>query len=349
MSTRTLNEDGNHGKHFWFRNDTPIGPYWTPYVPSKPKLVFPNIEQDSIPGRVKAYKEMMENDSNLEFVNGSTGLVMRKFSAESAMPAENPPPGYYRYMPSSYSVPERLMPAEFRANESAVVMARGVFDAVRTDITKFAQNKPKYEQAGAHYRLGILMYGPPGNGKSTLIRQIVSDHPDLKNATKIICSKLPEAHFFEMISKLPGLKVFIFEELSAAIGEHNENLSDLLNFLDGDASVQDGIVIATTNYPESLPGNIVDRPSRFDKMYKFGLPSEEERKLLLAKLLSREATESELEATKGLSVAYVKESAMRVIIDGLTLEEAVKQLKDRMKEIKKAFSDREPLGLGISK
>ncbi|MDO8806292.1 MAG: ATP-binding protein [Elusimicrobiota bacterium] len=54
-------------------------------------------------------------------------------------------------------------------------------------------------------------------------------------------------------------------------------MSNILNQLDGLASGEGVLVMATSNAPEKLDPALVHRPSRFDRIWRFGLPGEEQR------------------------------------------------------------------------
>jgi SpoVK/Ycf46/Vps4 family AAA+-type ATPase len=137
----------------------------------------------------------------------------------------------------------------------------------------------------------------------------------------------------------------VFEEL-ANVAE-GIKMERLLDFLDGERSVDKSLVIATTNYPERLPGNLVDRPSRFDKLYKMGNPSEAERRKLLGHYLMREALDVEVAATKGLSTAAIKESCMLHHLQGVAVAQATKLLKDHKELVKKEFAESRSVGIGL--
>jgi ATP-dependent 26S proteasome regulatory subunit len=76
------------------------------------------------------------------------------------------------------------------------------------------------------------------------------------------------------------------------------------------------VTLATTNHPERLDPAILDRPSRFDRKYPFGLPEQPERHTYIvmwnkslkpALRLSDEGAVKISELTEGFSFAYLKE------------------------------------------
>jgi len=106
----------------------------------------------------------------------------------------------------------------------------------------------------------------------------------------------------------------LFEDLDTLIGA--DNRSFFLNEMDGFAS-NDGIVtIASCNFPERLDAAIVDRPSRFDRKYHFELPEETDRRRYLENYMERFDQDLRLKpneldraagTTAGYSYAYLKE------------------------------------------
>jgi AAA+ superfamily predicted ATPase len=108
--------------------------------------------------------------------------------------------------------------------------------------------------------------------------------------------------------------VLVLEDIDSLLND--ENRSFFLNELDGFASNQGIVTIATTNHPERLDSAISERPSRFDRKYHFDLPAFPEReayitlwndKLKSAMGLSEQAVSQIVELTEGFSFAYLKE------------------------------------------
>ncbi len=108
--------------------------------------------------------------------------------------------------------------------------------------------------------------------------------------------------------------VLLLEDLDSLLT--SQNRSFFLNELDGFAANIGVVTLATTNHPERLDPAILERPSRFDRKYTFGLPEQAERKTyidLWNEALKPTLRLSEVEMakltvlTEGFSFAYLKE------------------------------------------
>jgi SpoVK/Ycf46/Vps4 family AAA+-type ATPase len=169
---------------------------------------------------------------------------------------------------------------------------------------------------------GILFVGPPGNGKTHCLRASIRllDVPCLYVQSIAAKYETEDSTIRQVFGHARELTpcCLVFEDLDAMITPKNRSF--FLNQLDG-FEQNDGILtIATTNHPERLDPAIVDRPSRFDRKYHFGLPAGAERhayvtmwqRRLDASMRQGEKEESEVtdrlvEETDGFSFAYVKE------------------------------------------
>jgi SpoVK/Ycf46/Vps4 family AAA+-type ATPase len=176
---------------------------------------------------------------------------------------------------------------------------------------------------------------------TSLIRYVLNQILD-KDAIVIFMegSSFFSTDFVKKIQKTlkDRFKVFIFEELTGQTA-YTDRLERLLTFLDGELSVDKSISFATTNYPENLPRNVADRPSRFDKLYEVKPPAEAERKKLLEFFLKKEPTKEELEASKDFSPAHIKEIALMHLIQKQGIMEAINKLKLRTRLVDKAFAE----------
>jgi ATP-dependent 26S proteasome regulatory subunit len=219
------------------------------------------------------------------------------------------------------------------------------YDPAAEDFQSFLRSEDIYRKIGAMYRRGILLYGPPGEGKTSVVRTLIKNELPAQSVA-IFFESLPSNEFISAMAKSLSsrFKVFVFEELAHIV--ERAKMENVLDFLDGESSIDRTLTIATTNYPERLPRNVVERPSRFDKVYKLGDPTAQDRKLLLDLFLAREATSNEVELTNALSTAAIKEVCLLSHLRGLTVAQAVARLRRHSELVKREFCEKEPMGFG---
>jgi len=114
------------------------------------------------------------------------------------------------------------------------------------------------------------------------------------------------------------------------------NYSRMLNLLDGAYSdIQNIVYLATTNNPEELHANIVNRPSRFDRRIEFGPPGPAARKQYLQSIIDSSKKgpkvdfdiDKVVEVSEGLSFAHLKELFISVVCFNRDMKEVCADLK----------------------
>ncbi|MGV3617710.1 MAG: AAA family ATPase [Fimbriimonas sp.] len=212
-----------------------------------------------------------------------------------------------------------------------LVLEDGLKERVRADVEGFFRARETYEKYGIPWKRGVLFLGPPGNGKTHMIKALVNllEIPALyvrsfERERGTEQSAMQEV-FQRARKSAPCL--LILEDLDALLND--ENRSFFLNELDGFAANTGVMVVGTTNHPERLDPAILERPSRFDRKVTFHLPSEEGREGFLRQF--RETLEPALRLTDGelgevvrltddFSYAYLKELYLSAMMAWIAAE-----------------------------
>lgn len=137
-------------------------------------------------------------------------------------------------------------------------------------INRWEQNKEFYIKNGLTHKTGVLLYGEPGTGKSSVGRAIASYLNYQIHSISLTAFK-NKAELLNRISMIPPKSVVLLEDIDCVIGSRKNDkintnddlLSIVLNVLDGVLSPNDVIFIATTNHIEKLDKAFI-REGRFD-------------------------------------------------------------------------------------
>ena len=145
-------------------------------------------------------------------------------------------------------------------------------DRILKHINRFFDNSVIYKNRNLNFKTGILLYGEPGTGKSSLANAIAS-HFNMD----LIIINMTEFQYINinMVTKAINSDnkpyVVLLEDIDCVIGDRNsdddsqtkKNVNKLLQFLDSASSPSNVIFIATTNHIEKLD-EAIKRDGRFD-------------------------------------------------------------------------------------
>lgn len=165
------------------------------------------------------------------------------------------------------------------------------------------------------YKRGILLYGAPGNGKTTLVKSIAGsvDAPVVYWQITEYTTSYSIKEVFSTVTKMAPM-ILVIEDIDSM---PEETRSVFLNTLDGAASKEGIFLIGTTNYPEKIDPALINRAGRFDRAYEINLPNYEARKQYLQarkmeQFMSEEEIEQLAQETDGLSIAQLNELYMSI-------------------------------------
>lgn len=260
----------------------------------------------------------LEQDVDLkrlaEITHGYTGADVSALSRESAMKALR------RYMPEINLEEERIPP---QILEKMVVKMDDFMDAYR-EVTPTAMREVYVEVPTIHWKevggldnvknelmeavewpikkpeafkrigirppKGILLYGPPGCGKTLVARAVATE-----SEANFISIKGPEI-FSKWVGesekairevfrkgRTAAPAIIFFDEIDSIIprrgigyadsGASERVISQLLTEMDGIESLEDVVVIAATNRPDILDPAVL-RPGRFDRLIYVPAPDQ---------------------------------------------------------------------------
>ena len=186
---------------------------------------------------------------------------------------------------------------------------------IMDSLDAFVCNREWYDDNFIPYHYGILLHGPAGTGKSTLIRAIITEYykkyskqgytiesPNYLSSPSDLLSLNEDGYYGPAWAP----RIIIIEDIDATVlkkripeeeksPEDNMNnymnpmqfgnrprmyydltsLSEILNRMDGVANVENVIYIFTTNHIENLDSALT-RPGRIDKIVEISMPRRED-------------------------------------------------------------------------
>lgn len=229
-------------------------------------------------------------------------------------------------------------------------------ERVVTEIQKFWERESLFREYKLTYKRGIILWGPPGSGKSCTIQLIMRDVVDRGG----IVVKFSYPSLFT-----DGMRVFreiepqtpivvLMEDIDSILKYCNE--SEVLNILDGVNQIEKAVFLATTNYPEELGERIINRPSRFDKRFKISHPNSESRKMYFEHLIGPDRItqldipiDQWVKDTEDFSLAHLKELFIAVVILGDEYQDAIDTLSSMREEQLDSSKDEFKPSIGFGK
>lgn len=202
-----------------------------------------------------------------------------------------------------------------------LILDPNITSLVKHDFESFLSKKEWFLSKHLPYRRGYLFHGPPGNGKTSVIRAMMTTAKLPTYTMKKFNSNESESNFetmFEMASKNDNAiilledidRIFATKEVNKDSERVAISYSTFLNCLNGVADADGLIIIATANNPKALDPAILERPGRFDRVCGFPNPDANLRCQYYLKLNPEFDSDKVREAFNGqpsLSFAQLKE------------------------------------------
>lgn len=218
------------------------------------------------------------------------------------------------------------------ATDELMILPDTASDEVVRSIENFWGKEEHYRRFKFLWKRGILLYGPPGSGKTCTVQIIANKIVEKDGIAVFVSNPTLAIQGLDLLRYIEPKRpvVVILEDIDAIIQRYGE--AELLSLLDGEFQVDNAVFIATTNYPEELDDRIKNRPSRFDIVKKIGMPSDAAREVYLTvknpRLKDNEADlKLWIKDTKDFSIAHMKELIISIECLELPYDDCINRLK----------------------
>lgn len=214
-----------------------------------------------------------------------------------------------------------------------------ILDQIKT----FWSKGDEYKKYGFLQKRGILLYGPPGCGKSSVVgllrKQLISRNGVIFTPGSGFDALAAGISDFRKVEPDRPIMTLVedMETLLESSNGSNVAASEkaALSLYDGENQFNNVIHVATTNKPETLADRFIRRPGRFDIIIGIHAPSRETRDAYLKHICNGHLTPKQasdiLDKTEGLSLAYMREIASTYLVLGTPLEETIHRLQAQAK------------------
>ena len=210
-----------------------------------------------------------------------------------------------------------------------VVLPEAVLRRVERHTVDVATHREALLEAGQHLKRGVLLFGPPGTGKTHTTRYVVGR---MTGCTVLLLSG-GALHLIgalaEMARELQPT-VVVLEDVDLVAEDrtfgHGPNpvLFELLDVMDGASGDADLLFLLTTNRADLLEPALAARPGRVDVAVEIALPDDDGRRRLLAMYgrdvplqLSPTDVDRVVARTAGTTASFLKELLRRAVLESL--------------------------------
>lgn len=142
--------------------------------------------------------------------------------------------------------------------DDLVVLPDTASERVLQAIDTFWRARESFKKYGQLFKRGIMLWGPPGGGKTATLMLLSRDIIERKGIVVLANHPVRTAKGLEIIRRVEPDRplICILEDIDEMVAEHGEH--ELLALLDGETQIDNVAFIATTNYPERLDNSIRD-------------------------------------------------------------------------------------------
>ena len=246
------------------------------------------------------------------------------------------PPNVYTFRKSDQGL---FFDRQFFPSDIPILLPGLPCKLIVDQINTFWNKKEEYEKYGLIHKRGIMLYGVPGCGKTSIVRLLTDEIIKLGGVVFAINDFQTASEFCTAFRRSePERPILTIQEDIEGLFTGDEGAAQIkaaLSFLDGQDQVSNIVHIATTNEPEKIADRFIKRPGRFDLVIGIHEPKEETRRAYLQHVCKNQIENEQLEVltkkTEGLGLAYLREIAASYLCLGIPIEDTLERLKKNKK------------------
>lgn len=184
-------------------------------------------------------------------------------------------------------------------------------ERIRDDMASFLTAETEYVRRGLPWHRGYLLHGPPGTGKTSIVRALAA-HFGLDLWYAPLGDLTKDTSLLSLINDVGPRSILLLEDVDvfhATRARDDEpggiSMAGLLNALDGVATPHGLISFLTTN-DVSVIDDALLRPGRVDLREEIGLPDGEQLARLWASFYETHPVTADLIRFKGTTAAALE-------------------------------------------
>jgi ATP-dependent 26S proteasome regulatory subunit len=159
-----------------------------------------------------------------------------------------------------------------------VILSEPALRLLDRNVLRFVGTRDALRRLGQSTRKGILLYRPPGTGKTHTVRYLATNLPG-HTTLLVTAEQVGLLGPYMTLARLLQPTMVVIEDVDLIASDRDDMgpceeslLNRLLNEMDGLKEDADILFVLTTNRPEALEAALAGRPGRIDQAIEVPLP-----------------------------------------------------------------------------
>lgn len=285
------------------------------------------IDLDELFDVDEEYEKIIKEEMDLEREKYCNWIYNKK-SYTPAIALEivsNVKPGIYKLDNDFNMIPQNMV------SDDLYIFPDSEIDYLLNEINKFWNRANKFKEANLIHKRGILLEGPPGTGKSSVITLLLKEVIEKYNGVVFLVNNMSDFVKTNEFLKTSFRRIepdtfviTVIEDIDKLYNNHVE--AEILDFFDGKSSIDHHLIISTSNDTSNLSDALL-RPSRIDKKIYIDYPSEETRKIFFTKKgVTNNDLDKFIQNSEELTFSELKELFIGTYVMGNDFEDTLSQI-----------------------